>query len=127
MGYNMNTDNTFTENVKQQLKIGEALKTTQDVEYQTALTGRKRTIKKDTPLWVGADNLVHYLDGTLQPIDNTCFEVKGYDTKGIAEWLWLYICKHTVINEEILCDYHYTPELFKQLLECALDELGFED
>lgn len=110
---------------KSVVKVGQILKTTQDAEYQAALSDTKRTVKAGTRLWVGADNFVHYQNGMIQPISDTDFEVKGYDAAGIAEWLWLFIRNHTCISEDVLSDYNETPESFKDQLEYALDELGF--
>ena len=46
-------------------KIGQMLKVSADVELKDFL-GDKTLVKKGTKIWIGADNLTHYQDGTIK-------------------------------------------------------------
>lgn len=48
----------------------------------------------------------------------------GYETEGIAEFLFVWLRSHLPI-EEMLENYDYTKEDLKEELECALEEIGF--
>ena len=60
-------------------KIGEMLTVSADVELHKGFSGDKTLVNKGTKIWIGADNLAHYQNGTIQPLaeDST---VKGYST-----------------------------------------------
>ena len=45
-------------------KIGEMLRVSADVELKDFF-GDKTLINKGTKIWIGADNLAHYQDGTI--------------------------------------------------------------
>ena len=46
-------------------KIGQMLKVSADVELKDFLGG-KALVNKGTKIWIGADNLAHYQDGSIQ-------------------------------------------------------------
>ena len=64
-------------------KIGEMLILSADVELKDFL-GDKTLVNKGTKIWIGADGLAHYQDGTIQPLTENV-TVKGYDVRGIME------------------------------------------
>lgn len=72
-------------------KIGQILTSNQDIEVEKALSGEKIAISKVSKMIIGADNLGHHLNvGIIQTLGDDA-EVKGYDTKGIAEYLYAYL------------------------------------
>ena len=102
-------------------KIGQMLKVSADVELKGFL-GDKTLVKKGTKIWIGADNLAHYQDGSIQPIskDST---VKGYDAKGIAEKILLQLKADLPFDE--MCDEHEVDfGGVRDSIEYALEELG---
>ena len=94
-------------------KIGEMLIVSADVELYKGFSGDKTLVKKGTKIWIGADNLAHYQDGTIQCLseDST---VKGYDTKGIAERILL----------QLKADFPFDGTSVRDSIEYALEELG---
>ena len=103
-------------------KIGTMLRVSADVELKDFL-GDKTLVKKGTKIWIGADNLAHYQDGTIQPLseDST---VKGYDTKGIAERIFAQL--NTAFPLDEMCEeYEIKFEDIRDSIEYALEELGF--
>ena len=102
-------------------KIGTMLRVKADVELKDFL-GDKTLVKKGTKIWIGADNLAHYQDGSIQPIskDST---VKGYDAKGIAEKILLQLKADLPFDE--MCDEHEVDfGGVRDSIEYALEELG---
>lgn len=105
-------------------KIGQILTSNQDVEVEKALSGEKVLIPKGTKIIIGADNLAHHIkNGMMQPLGNNIV-VKGYDTEGIAEYLYTYLRCHFEIDE-MLEEYDDTKERFIEEISFALDEIGF--
>ena len=102
-------------------KIGTMLRVKADVELKDFL-GDKTLVKKGTKIWIGADNLAHYQDGSIQPLaeDST---VKGYDTKGITERIFAQLNTDFPLDE--MCE-EYEIELkdIKESIKYALEELG---
>lgn len=104
--------------------IGQILTVKEDVTLEGL--GTKKTVKKGSKIYIGADNLAHHRDGTIQPLgENT--EVKGYSVNGLADFIWLYIRNHTPVEEELLAEYGETPDCIKNAIMDALEELGFYD
>lgn len=105
--------------------IGQILTAQKDAELE-GCSGTKKTVSKGTKIYVGADNLAHHKDGTIQPLgDNT--EVKGYSVSGLADFIWLYIRNFTPIDENVLENYDETSDCVKSAIMDALEELGFYD
>ena len=105
-------------------KIGQILTSNQDVEVERALSEEKVTIPKGTKIIIGADNLAHHIkNGMMQPLGNNIV-VKGYDTEGIAEYLYTYLRCHFEIDE-MLEGYDDTKERFIEEIGFALEEIGF--
>ena len=102
-------------------KIGTMLRTSTDVELKDFL-GDKTFVNKGTKIWIGADNLAHYQDGTIQPLpeDST---VKGYSTKGITERI-LSQLKTDIPLDEMCEEYEVDFEDIRESIEYALEELG---
>ena len=95
-------------------KIGEMLIVSADVELKNFL-GDKTLVNKGTKIWVGADEFVHYQDGTIQPQplpENST--IKGYDIKGIAERILL----------QLKSDFPFDRKSVRDSIEYALEELG---
>ena len=102
-------------------KIGTMLTVSADVELKDFL-GDKTLVNKGTKIWIGADNLAHYQDSTIQPLpkDST---VKGYDAKGIAEKILLQLKADLPFDE--MCDEHEVDfGGVRDSIEYALEELG---
>lgn len=108
-------------------KIGEMLIVSADVELKDFL-GDKTLVNKGTKIWIGADNLAHYQDGTIQPLaeDST---VKGYDDRGITERIFAQLKTDLPLDE--FCVEHQNKdgigigyEDIKESIQYALDELG---
>lgn len=105
--------------------IGQNLAARKDLELE-GIFGEKKTVKKGTKIYIGADNLAHHRDGTIQPLgENT--EVKGYSVSGLADFIWGYIRNFTPIDEDVLEEYEETPDCVKSAIMDALEELGFYD
>lgn len=75
--------------------------------------GNKTLEKKGTKIWIGADNLAHYQEGSIQPLPENV-TVKGYDTKGIAERILL----------QLKADFPFDGTSIRDSIEYALEELG---
>ena len=93
-------------------KIGQMLILSADVELKDFL-GDKTLINKGTKIWIGADGLAHYQDGTIQPLPENS-TIKGYDTKGIAERILL----------QLKTDFPFDGTSIRDSIEFALEELG---
>lgn len=104
--------------------IGQILTVKEDVTLEGL--GTKKIVKKGTKIYIGADNLAHHKDGSIQPLgDNT--EVKGYSVSGLAHFIWLYIRNHTPFDEDLLAEYDETSDCVKNAIMDALEKLGFYD
>lgn len=102
-------------------KIGQMLKVSADIELKGFL-GDKKFIKKGTKIWIGADKLAHYQDGSIQRLAED-LTVKGYDGEGIAKRIYLQLASHFPLNE-FEEDYEISPNDIKDEIVYALDELG---
>lgn len=102
-------------------KIGQMLTVSKDIELE-GFSGNKKVVKKGTKIWIGADEFAHYRDGSIQrlPEDST---VKGYDTEGIVERIFLQLSAHSPL-EDFCEEYEVDSENIKETIEYALDELG---
>lgn len=104
-------------------KIGQMLVVDQDIEVRGALSGKKIVIPEGNKIIIGADKRAHHLrDGMIQPLGDA--EVKGYDTKGLAEYL-LIALEASFPLDDMLADFHIAEERFKEEIEYALDDIGF--
>lgn len=103
-------------------KIGQMLKVSADAELKDFF-GDKQFVKKGTNIWIGADKLAHYQDGTIQSLPENV-TVKGYDTKGIAERILLQL--KTDFSLWGICDEHDKVDFgnMRDSIEYALEELG---
>lgn len=113
------------ENNKTIYNIGQILTASKDFELEGCL-GNKKAVKKGTKIYIGADDLAHHKDGTIQPLGENA-EVKGYSVSGLADFIWLHIRNFTPIDEDVLEDYDETPDCVKNAIMDALEELGFYD
>ena len=105
-------------------KIGQILTSKEDVEVEKALSGEKIIVPKGNKIIIGADKFAHHIrNGMIQPLQEGS-EVKGYDTKGIAEYLYIYLRNHFEIDE-MLENYDDTKKRFMEEIEYALEEIGF--
>lgn len=102
-------------------KIGTMLIVSADVELKDFF-GDKTLVKKGTKIWIGADNLAHYQDGSIQRLaeDST---VRGYDGEGIAERIYMQLVSRFPLNE-VEEDYEISSKDIKDEIVYALDELG---
>ena len=105
-------------------RVGQILTSKEDVEVEKALSGEKVIIPKGNKIIIGADKLAHHIrNGMIQPLSEDS-EVKGYDTSGIAEYLYTYLRNHFEIDE-MLEGYDDTKERFMEEIEYALEGIGF--
>ena len=104
-------------------KIGQILTSTEDVVVEKALSGEKITIPKGNKIIIGADKLAHHIrDGMIQPLSSDS-EVEGYDSSGIAQYIYICLKAHLPINEWME-DYEISEKEIIEEIECALDEIG---
>ena len=105
-------------------RIGQILTSNKDIEVEKGISGEKVIIPKGNKVIVGADNFAHYLrNGMIQPFTEGT-EIKGYDTNGLAEYLYIYLRNHFEIDE-MLEDDDDTKERFIEEIEYALEDIGF--
>lgn len=105
-------------------RIGQILISNQDVEVEMALSKEKMVIPKGNKIIIGADKFAHHLrNGMIQPLQEGT-EVKGYDAKGIAEYLYMKLRNRFEIDE-MLESYDYTKEEFISEIEYYLNDIGF--
>ena len=107
-------------------KVGEMMTLYADVELKDFL-GNKTLAKKGTKIWIGADNLAHYQDGSIQPLPENV-TVKGYDDRGITERIFAQL-KTDLPLVEMCKEYKDEDgvgigEDIKESIQYALDELG---
>lgn len=103
-------------------KIGQILTSAKDVEIEKALSGEKVKIPKGNKIIIGADKLAHHIrNGFIQPLaeDST---VEGYDTAGIAEYVYITLRNHFPL-EEMMEGYEITKQEIINEIEYALDEI----
>lgn len=82
-------------------KIGEIFTVQSDYEATLALSETKKIIRKGSKIIIGADGLAHHMnDGMIQPIDENA-EVRGYNAKGLAEFIFHDICNYLPIHDLI--------------------------
>ena len=104
-------------------KIGQILTSNRDVEVEKALSGEKVVIPKGNKIIIGADKLVHHIrDGMIQPLSDGS-EVKGYDSSGLAEYIYICMKAHLPITEWME-DYEISKNEIVEEIEDALDEIG---
>ena len=107
-------------------KVGEMMTLYADVEFKDFL-GDKTLAKKGTKIWVGADGLAHYQDGTIQPLPENS-TIKGYDDRGITERIFAQLKTDLPLAE--MCEEYKDEdgvgigEDIKESIQHALKELG---
>ena len=108
--------------------VGQMIVTSGDREYETALSGEKKQIKKGTKVFVTADKKwpsVVYQNMDIQPLPADA-EIEGYSTVGISEWLYCWLCKNINLDD-MLGDYDVSKEEFREAVQDAFEELGMYD
>ena len=107
-------------------KVGEMMTLYADVELKDFL-GNKTLAKKGTKIWIGADNLAHYQDGSIQPLPENV-PIKGYDDRGITERIFAQL--KTDLPLVKMCKEYKDEDVvgigedIKESIKYALDELG---
>lgn len=105
-------------------KIGQILTLNQDVEVEKALSGEKVVIPKGNKIIIGADKFAHHIrNGMIQPLQEGS-EVKGYDTRGLAEYLYI-ILRNRFEIDELLESYDCTKQEFIDEIDYCLSDIGF--
>lgn len=105
-------------------KIGQILTLSQDMVAEKALSGDKNIIPKGTQVMIGPDGLAHYMhNGCIQPLPEDA-EVKGYDVKGLAEYLVKGL-KEYLPWEDITEEYPIDEEELTEELKYRLYDIGF--
>ena len=107
-------------------------KSENDVRLQAKLGNQNLTglpvgavsIPKGNKVIIGADGLAHHIkNGMMQPLAEDS-EVKGYDARGISEYLYTHLRNRFEIDE-MLENYDDTKEKFIEEIEYALSDIGF--
>lgn len=107
-----------------QYKIGQILTSKIDTEVEKSLSGQKVTIPSGNKIIIGADCLAHHIkNDMIQPLGNNA-EVNGYDTNGLAEYLYISM-KSRFPFKEMMEDFDITEKEIKDEIEFALEEIGF--
>ena len=106
-----------------QYKVGQMLILKEDYIGKLALSDDPFTIPKGTKAFIGADSFAHYLDGMIQPLGDIVL-TKGYDTKGIAKWIF-EIVRMELPFDEWSDEYDVHESDFVEVVSSALSELGF--
>ena len=107
-------------------KIGTMLIVSADIELKDFF-GDKTLVKKGTKIWIGADNLAHYQDGSIQRLPED-FTIEGYDDRGITERIFAQLKTDLPLAE--MCEEYKDEdgvgigEDIKESIQHALDELG---
>lgn len=105
-------------------KMGQILTSKEDIEVEKGLSGTKVTVPKGNKVIIGADKLAHHIKNRMIQRLQEGTEVKGYDSNGIAEYL--YVCLRNVYPlDEMLEGYEISKENFIEEVEYMLDEIGF--
>ena len=104
-------------------KIGQILTSNKDIVVKKALSEEKIMIPKGSKVIIGADKLAHHIsNGMIQPLGQDA-KVEGYDSSGIAEYIYMWLESHLPIAEWIE-DYEISKNDIIEEIECALDEIG---
>ena len=102
-------------------KIGEILVSQRETELETNF-GRKDVIPKGNKVIITAHRLGHHIrNGMKQPLQKEDV-VKGYDTEGLAEYLFTYM-KRDLPIDDMMYDYDLTQADVQEVIEEALDEI----
>lgn len=105
-------------------KIGQILTLNCDVEVEKAISGEKVIFPKGNKIIIGADNLAHHLRNGMIQLLGENIEVKGYDPKGISEFIFFWISRYYPVDE-MFEEYEVDEKEFVSEIEYALDEIGF--
>lgn len=104
-------------------KVGQILTSNTDVVVEKAMSEEKVTIPKGNRIIIGADKLAHHIrNGMVQPLADD-LKVEGYDSFGIAEYIYMWMESHLPIAEWME-DYEISKNDIIEEIECALDEIG---
>lgn len=104
-------------------KIGQILTSNKDIVVEKALSGEKVITPKGNKIIIGADKLAHHIrDGMIQPLADGS-EVKGYDSSGLAEYIFICLETHFPF-EDWLEEYGIPKDDIIKEIGYALDEIG---
>lgn len=104
-------------------KIGQILTSNKDIVVEKALSGEKVITPKGNKIIIGADKLAHHIrDGMIQSLADGS-EVKGYDSSGLAEYIYICMKAHLPITEWME-DYEISKNEIVEEIEDALYEIG---
>lgn len=102
-------------------KIGEILVLKRETEVET-IFGRKEIIPKGNKVIITAHRLGHHIrNGMKQPLQKDDV-VKGYDTEGLAEYLFTCMKSHLPMDD-MMYGYDLTQTDVQEVIEEALDEI----
>lgn len=103
-------------------RVGQILVSKKKHTIETCM-GNELTIPKGNKVIVGADGYGHHLtSGLIQSLGDA--KVEGYDTEGIADFLWERLSARFPTDEWI-AGWDLTDAMILDVIECALDDLGF--
>lgn len=106
-------------------KKGQILECTEDIEMKGALSNEKKIVKKGTKIIIGADGLLHYQNGMIQPIPED-FEIEDdFDSKGISKYIYYMLNKQiSFLFDDMIDGYDISKNEFINEIEYALEEIG---
>lgn len=106
-------------------RIGQVLTNNQDTLIEKALSGERVRIPEGNKIIIGPDGFAHHFrNGYIQPLEAGS-EIKGYDSTGLAEYLYFCMNSYYQIKEDFLDEYKLDVDHFIENLECWLDDIGF--
>ena len=104
------------------LQIGQILISEKEHTIETCM-GNELVIPAGNEVIVGADGYGHHLNsGLIQSLGDA--KIEGYDTEGIAEYLWEWLSAR-LPTDEWVSGWDLTDAMIIDTIECALDEMGF--
>ena len=104
-------------------KIGEILISNREVTVEKCISGEKVVLPEGNKVIIGADRLAHHIKtGAIQTL-TTGTEVSGYDSDGIAEFIYLWMSTQLPVNE-IETYWDLGENTIKDIIAEALEEIG---
>ena len=115
-------------------KKGQCLRTTEDIELRTMICEKPVKVKKGTLVYIGCEKtpFVHFgnVNGKMMSLWKNAELEEGFDTDGIARWLYEYLRVHFELDE-MLGWYHGIKEdpedleTFEEEKKRFLDEISY--
>lgn len=111
--------------MKTKYNIGQKITLNKDIELKSPLTGNIKNLKEGTRAWFTASDGNPSLcleGGKYILLDKDCFQPIGYDTEGLASYLYYYLETCFPI-QQMLDEYEVSPKDFEEFIAEGLKEL----